>query len=705
MARLPKPGGDDGSWGNILNEFLAVEHNTDGSLKNVARPSDIPTNTSVQTVNSKTPTGGDVTLTATDVSAIPASQKGAASGVASLDSGTKLTAAQLPSNVIVKSVSSSDTGKAIDAFTGGPLSLGSSYGTVATVAAPTGTAATDTAAIQAAIDSLTAGGQAVLRAGTYSINAPIVVHSNLALLGSSRGATILQLANGANVDVVQTAGFATYLGTGEAVSDGSRGPSRFILRNFIIDGNRANNSSGNGLSLFGLDYDVENVTVRNCATDGIRSQFGVNVSQTATMDSLESRFRGVKVHDCGRHGWWHQGPSDSQIDDVVIWQNNRSDVSGIGFWAENDNVTNGSGTSNFTANGVQISNMHIFGGAHKWGVVMDTNSTLSSLHSEGAATGQVLLRQPTHWTGGQAYYIPSQTSKTGKGIQLGDDGTTTGVPTSVAITAGKNKIDTTCDGFRGISRATAAVDWVAANQSEVEVNAPMDAAVTGMTVASGSNGQAANALTSGILNFQAAVPAGLQSAGQVIVLRSSLLIAVLTYTGKSGSTLTGVTSTSSTTLATGDDVRSCNQALWGTPDGASHVIVKSGGSGMLSTAQRTTSFQKFVSGGASPTIAPAAAFNAGTGATATIDGTDSAGIITFVTGTGSIGGGGIATITYANPRARAGRVMLTAYNDAAMGVPSSVNSAGASSWILRTLPGSTGLTASNTYQWSYIVVE
>ncbi|MDB5164554.1 MAG: hypothetical protein JWL89_180, partial [Candidatus Saccharibacteria bacterium] len=79
--------------------------------------------------------------------------------------------------------------------------------------------------------------------------------------------------------------------------------------------------------------------------------------------------------------------------------------------------------------------------------------------------------------------------------------------------------------------------------------------------------------------------------------------------------------------------------------------------------------------------------------------------ITFVTGTGSIGGGGIATITYANPRARAGRVMLTAYNDAAMGVPSSVNSAGASSWILRTLPGSTGLTASNTYQWSYIVVE
>ena len=33
MARLPQPGGDKGSWGAVLNEFLEVEHNADGSLK------------------------------------------------------------------------------------------------------------------------------------------------------------------------------------------------------------------------------------------------------------------------------------------------------------------------------------------------------------------------------------------------------------------------------------------------------------------------------------------------------------------------------------------------------------------------------------------------------------------------------------------------------------------------------------------------
>lgn len=33
MTRLPTPGSDDGTWGNILNDFLAQAHNVDGSLK------------------------------------------------------------------------------------------------------------------------------------------------------------------------------------------------------------------------------------------------------------------------------------------------------------------------------------------------------------------------------------------------------------------------------------------------------------------------------------------------------------------------------------------------------------------------------------------------------------------------------------------------------------------------------------------------
>ncbi len=33
MSRLPQPGGDEGSWGQILNDFLGQAHNADGTLK------------------------------------------------------------------------------------------------------------------------------------------------------------------------------------------------------------------------------------------------------------------------------------------------------------------------------------------------------------------------------------------------------------------------------------------------------------------------------------------------------------------------------------------------------------------------------------------------------------------------------------------------------------------------------------------------
>ncbi|HEX6258481.1 MAG TPA: hypothetical protein VFZ48_03305 [Candidatus Saccharimonadales bacterium] len=33
MARLPTPGSDDGTWGDILNDFLQVAHDTSGTLK------------------------------------------------------------------------------------------------------------------------------------------------------------------------------------------------------------------------------------------------------------------------------------------------------------------------------------------------------------------------------------------------------------------------------------------------------------------------------------------------------------------------------------------------------------------------------------------------------------------------------------------------------------------------------------------------
>ncbi|HEY5667692.1 MAG TPA: glycosyl hydrolase family 28-related protein [Candidatus Saccharimonadales bacterium] len=63
MTRLPTPGADEGNWGNILNDFLSVEHNGDGSLK---RGSTI--DAAIRQVNGKT--GASISLSASDVGAV-----------------------------------------------------------------------------------------------------------------------------------------------------------------------------------------------------------------------------------------------------------------------------------------------------------------------------------------------------------------------------------------------------------------------------------------------------------------------------------------------------------------------------------------------------------------------------------------------------------------------------------------------------------
>lgn len=48
MARLPQPGSDAGTWGSVLNEFLAVSHTTSGQLKSgVVSPVQLQANTPV----------------------------------------------------------------------------------------------------------------------------------------------------------------------------------------------------------------------------------------------------------------------------------------------------------------------------------------------------------------------------------------------------------------------------------------------------------------------------------------------------------------------------------------------------------------------------------------------------------------------------------------------------------------------------------
>jgi len=91
-ARLPIPGSDDGTWGNVLNDFLEVAHNSDGSLQTTA----LASSGAVTSVNTIAPnTSGEVTLTAGNVGAVASGQVGSANGVASLNASSLVPSSQL----------------------------------------------------------------------------------------------------------------------------------------------------------------------------------------------------------------------------------------------------------------------------------------------------------------------------------------------------------------------------------------------------------------------------------------------------------------------------------------------------------------------------------------------------------------------------------------------------------------------------------
>src|SRR6266567_3983116 len=72
MSRLPVPGSDDGTWGGVLNDYLSVSLDTDGTIKasavaGKAGDAAVVHNTGTETVDGVATSGGqpaDPTLTA-----------------------------------------------------------------------------------------------------------------------------------------------------------------------------------------------------------------------------------------------------------------------------------------------------------------------------------------------------------------------------------------------------------------------------------------------------------------------------------------------------------------------------------------------------------------------------------------------------------------------------------------------------------------
>lgn len=83
MARLPQPGDDVNEWGDILNTFLLVAHNPDGTAKDTTPDATITTKGKVRLNGDISGTADSVTVVSTSLnSPLPIEQGGTSANTA-----------------------------------------------------------------------------------------------------------------------------------------------------------------------------------------------------------------------------------------------------------------------------------------------------------------------------------------------------------------------------------------------------------------------------------------------------------------------------------------------------------------------------------------------------------------------------------------------------------------------------------------------
>lgn len=344
-ARLPIPGGDDGTWGNVLNDFLDVSHNADGTLQSTA----IQQAGAITSVNGKTPTNGSVTLSASDVDA-PTTLAG--------DSDVSISS---PSNSQVLTYNASSS-KWVNQ---NPVSTGATdWISVKTYGASGDGTTDDTTAIQNAINAAMANGGATIYfpAGTYVITSALTIstsnnNNNIVLMGATGGTSFSKGTISAPTIIKQTSTTAHALYCDNA--------NNITVTNLSIQG--PGSGSGDGIhfqwstdqNFYGVG--IYDVLVTNFGGSGIYVETGLMANYRRVTSAFNgtygfyinggtsSTFQSCWAEGNASYGWYVGGA-------YMSWNGCGADGNGTG-WYLNDCQScsfNGCGAENNTTDGMDI---------------------------------------------------------------------------------------------------------------------------------------------------------------------------------------------------------------------------------------------------------------------------------------------------------------------------------------------------------------
>lgn len=256
MARLPVPGSDDGVWGTVLNEYLGVAHEGDGTLKSGISADKIVSGTTNKTFTDaeKNKLASLATVASsgsyTDLSDKPTipsqytDEQAQDAAAAMLTGGTHAGVAfqyNDASNNMNVTVANATLVIAADA----PASWRECAGVLLD-------GSDDSAALSTAINN----GPVILSPGTFTLTSPLSVTAENPNVIGYGWSSILKVANGMN-------NWAMIFTPG---GNGIRG--RFA--NFTIDGNSTNQTAGGGIHARGaVQSEFHFIHFLNCYTAGL----------------------------------------------------------------------------------------------------------------------------------------------------------------------------------------------------------------------------------------------------------------------------------------------------------------------------------------------------------------------------------------------------------------------------------------------------
>ena len=170
-------------------------------------------------------------------------------------------------------------------------------------------------------------------------------------------------------------------------------PHGFGLMHLQIDGNKANQSSGNGVVFYGKRFIIDEVIIRDCYNMGWYSEAGDVAGQTTWIDLPVSTISGLRIRNCGdrvlaaapgtrttAHGFHFRGPHDAHIEGLFV-----NECAGKGAFFER--------AVNLFSGGCDIGFAHVYANSQE-GVDIDANTSSRFRHLISESNGKEGLTCP-----------------------------------------------------------------------------------------------------------------------------------------------------------------------------------------------------------------------------------------------------------------------------------------------------------------------